>query len=771
MTRQALFAITAAILGCSETLLAQENNTENGDAPAETIGEVMITATKRATSLEDTPLPVTAITSDALEKMGVAGFEDYFAAVPNLSMVDIGPGQKRYSLRGVQGPGEAQVGLYYDEIPVTGPPGESLDSGSQQPDIKLWDVERIEVLRGPQGTLYGSGSMGGTIRVISKQPDPTRTEFALSGLLSSTAGGGMNYETRGMANFPLVEDRLALRLTGYYVDYDGFIDNDRLGTSKINTEETYGGRASLLWNIDEASSLTAAAYYQTMSTGGAYEFNRAITSSDTNLKSDRFVPQPYDDLIKLYNITYNREFSGADLVVSLSRYDRRTVDQRDVTPSVANEIAAGMGEPASCTIRTLQNCSQAYIDEISGSIPIAIKSDGGVNSTTFEARLVSDADGAFRWTTGIFYQDRESLFRNAFGVRDPDDPGVTTFLLYSRENTRKNKLQAVFAETEYDLTERLTGIAGLRWSRYEIKEEQWTLWSDFPPFGPPIYEPVFRGDLDSSEDNLTPKLSLSYELSDDAKAYVLYSEGFRSGGPNPPGGNQDVPPFKADSTKNYEIGLKTTWLDGAAVFNIALFRIDWKDIQVVVDDITGSFDFITNFGEAEINGFELDASYRVPNTGFTFSGQLSLTDTGLVGEQPESIFIDVGGVPTEVAVSDPGEEGDPLPNVPEWSAYLAVNYERALSNGWDLYTFLDWQYTDGAGTAFSRQSVNYARRHAYNVTNARLGFSNDRLDLNLFVKNVFNDITDQGVHVAEGDVPFSITTRPRTIGIEATWKF
>ena len=139
MTRQALFAITAAILGCSETLLAQENNTENGDAPAETIGEVMITATKRATSLEDTPLPVTAITSDALEKMGVAGFEDYFAAVPNLSMIDVGPGQKRYSLRGVQGPGEAQVGLYYDEIPVTGPPGESLDSGSQQPDIKLWD--------------------------------------------------------------------------------------------------------------------------------------------------------------------------------------------------------------------------------------------------------------------------------------------------------------------------------------------------------------------------------------------------------------------------------------------------------------------------------------------------------------------------------------------------------------------------------------------------------------------------------------------------------
>lgn len=739
-----------------------------------TLDQVTVTATKRETKLSDTPLPISVVTAEDLDKMGAAGFEDYFASVPNLSMIDVGPGQKRYSLRGVQGPGEAQVGLYYDEIPVTGPRGESLDSGSQQPDIKLWDVDRVEVLRGPQGTLYGSGSMGGTIRIISKQPRFNKTEFALSGLLSSTEGGGLNYETRAMANIPLVDDTLAVRVTGYHVDNDGFIDNSRLGTNKINGEETSGGRASLRWKIDDASMLSATMYYQAMKTGGAYEFNRAITTSDSDLKSDRFIPQPFDDRAKLYNITYNRDFGAADLVLSLSRYDRTTADTRDVTPSVDNEIAVEMGESAACTVRTLQFCSDDYIGEVSspdGVVPIALGMRGGVDSTSFEARLVSKAEGPFRWTTGLFYQNRDSLFRNAFEVRDAADPGATSALLFSRENKRNTKMEAVFAELEYDLTPRLTAIGGLRWSKYDIREKQWTLWSDFPPFGPPITSPVFRGGLDSNESTLTPKLSLSYKLSDDAKIYALYSEGFRAGGPNPPAANQEIPAFKSDSSKNYELGLKTVWLDGSAMVNVSLFHIDWKDIQTKVYDLTGSFDFITNFGEAAINGFELETIYHLPGTGFTFNGQVSLTDTELVGAQPETIMIDVGGVPTAVAVSDPGKEGDPLPNVPKWSAFLSVEYERELGRNWDMYAYLDWQYTGGAGTTFSKESVNYARRRAYHVMDARLGLSKGGLELGFFVKNLLNDITDQGVNVAEGDVPFTITTRPRTIGVEATWRF
>ncbi len=787
MTRYSVLATAIMLLVHGEAALAQGQDAAQDQAQEaaeesqaqdkpqyRTLNQVTVTATKRETKLSDTPLPISVVSADDLDKMGAAGFEDYFASVPNLSMIDVGPGQKRYSLRGVQGPGEAQVGLYYDEIPVTGPRGESLDSGSQQPDIKLWDVDRVEVLRGPQGTLYGSGSMGGTIRIISKQPRFNRSEYAISGLLSSTKGGGLNYETRGMANIPLIDDKLALRVTGYHVDNDGFIDNPRLGTDKINGEETSGGRASLRWRIDDDSMLSAYAYVQNMETGGAYEFNRAITSSDSDLKSDRFIPQPFEDEARLYNLTYNRSFDSSDLVVSLSRYTRKTADTRDVTPSVDNEIAVGMGEAAECTVRTLQYCSADYIAEISdadGVVPIALGMNGGVESNSFEARLVSKADGAFRWTGGVFYQDRESLFRNAFEVRSAADPGATNALLFSRENTRYTKMQAVFAEAEYDVTQRLTAIGGLRWSKYDINEEQWTLWSDFPPFGPPITSPVFAGDMKSSESTLTPKLSLSYKLSDDARVYALYSEGFRAGGPNPPAANQEIPAFKSDSNKNYELGLKTVWLDGSAIVNVSLFRIDWKDILTKVYDTTGSFDFITNFGKAAISGFELETIYHLPGTGFTFNGQVSMTDSELVGAQPDIIMIDVGGVPTAVAVSDPGKEGDPLPNVPKWSAFLSVDYERQLGNGWDMYAFADWQFTGSAGTTFSKDSVNYARRHAYNVTNARFGLSKGGLELGFFVKNVFNDITDQGVNVVEGDVPFTITTRPRTVGVEATWRF
>lgn len=764
------FKFAIATVAVSTIIAGQAVAQSDGD-DERLLDEITVTATKRETSLSETPLPISALGDEALSRMGAAGFEDYFAAVPSLSMIDVGPGKKRYTLRGVQGPGEAQVGLYYDEIPVTGPPGENLDSGAQQPDIKLWDIERIEVLRGPQGTLYGNGSMGGTIRVITKKPNASETEFGANALFSSTEGGGTNYEVKGLANFPLVEDKLALRITGYHVDYDGFIDNERLGSFKDNTEETSGGRAALRWDINDASSLTATAYFQTMSTGGPFEFNRAITTSDSDLKGDRFIPQPFEDESTLYNITYDHSYDWGDWVMSVSNFQRDLDDSRDTTPDTGNGTARDIGEPAECTVRSQEFCSQAWFDAVQGRIPGGLGLIGGVDSTTIETRFVSNSDSAFRWATGVYYQNRESTFELQFGGRDPNNLAEIAELLFARENTRTSKQTAVFAEVEYDFTDRLTMITGLRWSKYEIDEEQYTLWSNFPPFGPPILEPVFRGDISSSESNVLPKVSLALALSDNANAYVLYSEGFRAGGPNAPGGDQDPPPFKSDSTKNYELGLKTTWLDGAAALNLAVFRIDWEDIQVLVDDVTGSFDFITNFGDAEINGIEVDATYYVPDSGFSFMGQLSLNDTGLVGDQPSSLFLDIGGVPTELGVSDPGQDGDPIPNVPEWNAYLSVNYDRQLQNGWDFYSYLDWQFTDSARTTFSTESTSYAKRMANRTSNLRLGMHKDGLELALFVRNITNAITDQGVNVAEEDVPFSITTRPRTIGLEATWHF
>jgi hypothetical protein len=161
----------------------------------------------------------------------------------------------------------------------------------------------------------------------------------------------------------------------------------------------------------------------------------------------------------------------------------------------------------------------------------------------------------------------------------------------------------------------------------------------------------------------------------------------------------------------------------------------------------------------------------VADSGLSFAGQVSLNDTGLVGEQPDFLTIDVGGVPTDVTVSDPGQEGDPIPDVPEWNAFVSVNYDRTLQNGWDFYTYLDWQFTDSAGTAFSKESAGYAERMAYTSSNLRMAMQKDGLEFALFVRNITNEISDQGVHVSEGDVPFSITTRPRTIGLEATWYF
>src|SRR5689334_2951230 len=187
--------------------------------------EVLVTATRRETKLLETPISMTAVGEETLRSVNTDSFADFAGLVPGLTSIDTGPGQKRYALRGLQSAGEPEVALYYDEIPISGLPGASLDTGDSQPDIKLWDVDRVEVLRGPQGTLYGNGSMGGAIRILSKRPVMNELEGATetSGALTDT--GSPSWRLNGMLNVPLIADRLAARLTGWYRHEGGWLDN------------------------------------------------------------------------------------------------------------------------------------------------------------------------------------------------------------------------------------------------------------------------------------------------------------------------------------------------------------------------------------------------------------------------------------------------------------------------------------------------------------------------------------------------------------------
>jgi outer membrane receptor protein involved in Fe transport len=222
---------------------------------ADSLQQVIVTATKRETRLLETPISMTVIETEALQIGAVDDFSDYARQVPGLTAIDSGPGEKRYALRGLQAPGEPEVALYYDEIPISGLPGPSLDTGNTQLDLKLFDVERIEVLRGPEGTLYGNGSMGGALRILSRRPDPTGFAATTQGEYGITEGGAPSWGASAMVNVPVIHERLAVRLTFYDRHDGGWIDDiyhsdialPQPAGPNLNWQHTWGSRFSVNW--------------------------------------------------------------------------------------------------------------------------------------------------------------------------------------------------------------------------------------------------------------------------------------------------------------------------------------------------------------------------------------------------------------------------------------------------------------------------------------------------------------------------------------------
>ena len=274
-TRAVLMVSAMGVAGIAPAM-AQDTaaqDTQNDSAQsAATGGEIIVTALKRGTRLQDTPLAISAVTGDSLERAGTTSFTELTSDTPSLRIVDNGPGNRRVILRGVVGAGEPTVGIYYDESPVSGSVGTSSDAAGSTPDFRVFDVERAEVLRGPQGTLYGSGSMGGTVRIIYEKPKTDTLEGAGSVNLSAVKGGSPGASVDGMITLPIATDKLALRVVGSYQQFAGYIDNNFYGTRNINDGYALGGRALLRFTPTDELTIDLGAYYSKVSTDASRWF-------------------------------------------------------------------------------------------------------------------------------------------------------------------------------------------------------------------------------------------------------------------------------------------------------------------------------------------------------------------------------------------------------------------------------------------------------------------------------------------------------------------
>ncbi|MEP4148876.1 MAG: TonB-dependent receptor [Halioglobus sp.] len=728
--------------------------------------EVIVTASKRVESLQDVSMSISAISGESITRLGAADFNDLAASVPSLSLRSSGPGRTKLNIRGISAAtGVAPtVSFYIDEMPIsTISSGSSTSFAQTIVDPKLYDLKQVEVLRGPQGTLYGSSSMGGTVRLITGQPLVGESEGSVNAELSDTEEGGMNYVLNGMYNAP-VSDNGALRVVGSYTDRSGFIDRVDRETGEtfddeVNSEESTALRVAYRHEFDNAY-IQPFVFYQKNEMDGKPSYDGPESEFLQVRQFD--AAEPFEDEFTMFNLTYGQDFESMALVASLSQLDRELENVEDLT----DQTFAAVGEGSEAV----------YADE---SVDL--------DDMTFEARLSSTTDNSLQWLAGVFYKDAtaDSGYRMQRGF----DPNLSLFGLANTQDEKSYEEYAVFGELGWDIGERFSLTVGGRYLDYDFEQykEDWGFVYDAANGGTDRDQAQIL-DLSVSDDDVHGKVTGTYHMNDVSQFYATVSNGSRPGG-----GNRSVPrstnpaettayacdqdlndlgisgspdSYAGDEVVNTELGWKTMIGDSLR-FNGAVYQMKWDDIQQVVST-SGEcgFNFTTNIGEAESRGVEMELAAAITdNLGLNMG--VGYTDAEFKDDVPEA------GI----------ESGDLLADVPEWTYNISLDWTIPTKSG-EVFTVLSYSYVDEtlelAGQPDDDLSGNGIIsgnvKPDYEIVDLRVGYTSDGdWEAVLFVDN----LTDEEAIYTYSDVlafnipayDRTVRNRPRTYGLSISYNF
>jgi outer membrane receptor protein involved in Fe transport len=767
---RAAFLISVSLFALPLGVQAQE--TAPQQAAAEGVGDIVVTALRRATRVQDTPVAITALSEKSLQNLGATGIADVVRQVPGLNLIAGESGRTRISIRGIQTAGESTVGLYYGETPLTGPSGTSSDPSGVTPNLNLFDVERVEVLRGPQGTLYGSGSMGGTLRVIFKRPDLTKYEGATEFGGEAVEHGQFGYSLKGAINVPIISDMLAARLVLYRQQNPGYVDDPTIGKENLNRSTLEGARFQLGFQPTDALSMNFMTIVQTQKFDGTSQWAPSVGE----FVSEQKVASPAYDKLQLYALETKWETGIGTLALNNSYYRwdvRQTNDNSDNYASIAasnrycglfqntyggsllqgtsagattSSSTCGTGA-AGLTSAQLQADYQAWAGS---QQPIGNYQPRFVRNYVNELRLSSSGKGPLTYTFGLFREDRDDRVDTLVfaGIPSTGKPQQPTVDLGSRYVTDVVKQTAVYGEISYRVFEPLTLTAGLRYYDYKKTVGGENLGYNY--FNGQV--PSAYAEVSANANGLIQKYNLDFKITPDVMFYATASQGFRPGGANlTPGIPESAQTYAADSLWNYEAGFKTQWFDRKLTFNIDAYRIDWNNLQTSVRATYGNFSYIGNVGSARIEGVEVEAS-AAPVSGLNLNASFHYVKPRLTADQ----------VSAEVTAS--GLKGDILPLIPRTTASAGAEYTFPAFNDFEGLLRADWTYTGKMTSQIRPTNSLYREFGKYSMVNLRAGVQNDRMGIFLYVRNLFNKIGVNSISSAAGVPDYWATTAPRTLG-------
>ncbi len=730
----------SAVLGIAGTCLFQVSNaqvaTEATGSNALELETVIVTAQKREESLQDVPMGVTALGGSKLDELQARDFADYAALVPGLSLSTAQSGFTRLTLRGQNAGGVGStVAVYIDESPF-GSSTALLNGSINTGDFDTWDMQRIEVLRGPQGTLYGANSEGGLLKFVTNAPELGKFSLAGEAAGERVSRGGNGLQARGLVNMPL-GDKTALRISGFLQDAPGYIEEAASGRSQVNEGRKSGGRASFLIAPTNELSMRLTADLQK----AHYDGSNLVDIDPVTLKQlygslaqQRAVPEPSDFKYENYNATIDWKVGTLKLVSATSYGILDTHLVTDATPLYGGLGGALFGGPGA-----------------------PLFGDTELKKFTQEIRLTSPTTDRLEWQIGGYYtHESGNLIQNLYSSDIPSAAVLGLLIQPKIDSTYKEG--AGFLDLTYHFNSQFDIQAGGRWSSNSQDATQTTTYDATLAglLGVVPNPQIVKGS--SNENVWTYSVAPSWHFDKKSMVYARLATGYRPGGPNilPPNAPPDVQrQYGSDRTTNIELGVRSTVLDGRFSLDLAAYHVDWKNIQLL--ETVSGFNINANGGTARSQGFEWSFAY-LPVQGLTFQWTGAYTDAQLTSAAP--------------AIN--ANSGDRLPYAPEWGNTVDAEYKRPAFGNYSGFVGATWSYVGSRSSDFASSPTTppgQAILPSYSTYAARVGLENGSYRFALYGKNL-SDSRGFTSYASSGAPYSSVTvTQPLTIGLTMSAKF